>query len=509
MIAAGVRLALLRAGGAGAVLALGVGGTALAAHAPAPPAPAAPVRLAVPAATAALSCPGPETLVVPDGARAVPVPGSFTVAIAATGPGAATSQLEPLAAPVGVTAGGQAVVLGAAGVGVREVVAGGRPLHPQRVTSDGAGALLAAAQVTLARAGDLRGLVTGACPTAVTDAWLVGGGTVPGRRGRLLLANPTPAPAVVDVFVSGPSGPVPLPTARGLVVAPGRVRAVLLDALAPGLERLAVHVVARSGRIAPVLHDSYLRGATPAGVDDVVAAAAASRHAVVPGVVLGTSGAGAAPAPVVRVVAPPGADAVVTVHLSGRLGDVPLPAGGVVTVPAGGVADVPLTGVAPGAYAAIVDADVPVLAGAEVVRSGRPAGLLGLAPSDVAWAAATRALSGDAVAAVPRTGAGEKVGLSLAAPLGASVVVREVGARGQRLHQGRVQVPAGSTVVFGLGALTTAVALRADGPAHAALVYELPDPAGALVGVLPVQPSTPAARVEPRVAEDPALGARR
>ncbi len=229
---------------------------------------------------------------MPDGARAVPVPGSFTVAVAATGPGAATSELEPLAAPVGATAGRRAVVLGAAGVGVREVVAGARPLRPQRVTSDGAGALLAAAQVTLARAGDLRGLVTGACPTAVTDAWLVGGGTVPGRRGRLLLANPTPAPAVVDVFVSGPSGPVPLPTARGLVVAPGRVRAVLLDALAPGLERLAVHVVARSGRIAPVLHDSYLRGATPAGVDDVVAAAAPSRHAVVPGVVLGRPGPG-------------------------------------------------------------------------------------------------------------------------------------------------------------------------------------------------------------------------
>jgi len=502
------RLALLRAGGAGAVLALGVGGTAVAAHAPEPPAPAAGVRLAVPAATAALSCPGPETLVVPDGARAVPVPGSFTVAAAATGPGAATSLLEPLAAPAGA-AGGRAVALGPAAVGVRVLAPGGRPPGPQRVTSDGAGALLAAAQVTLARAGDLRGLVTGACPAAVTDAWLVGGGTVPGRRGRLLLANPTPAPAVVDVFVAGPSGPVPLPTARGLVVAPGRVRAVLLDALAPGLQRLAVHVVARSGRIAPVLHDSYLRGTTPSGVDDVVAAAPASRHAVVPGVVLAAAGAGAGPRPVVRVVAPPGADAVVTVHLSGKLGDVPLPAGGVVTVPAGGVADVPLTGVAPGAYAAVVDADVPVLAGAEVVRSGRPAGPLRLAPSDVAWAAATGALPAAAVAAVPRTGAGETVGLSLAAPLGASVVVREVGAGGRLLHQGRVQVPTGSTVIFGLGALTTAVALQASGAAHAALVFELPDPAGALVGVLPVQPSTPAARVAPRVTEDPALGARR
>src|SRR4051812_13381144 len=78
------------------------------------------------------------------------------------------------------------------------------------------------------------------------------GGPAPpaGRGARLPLLAPPPAPAVVDVVVLGPDGPVDLPSARGLVVAAGQARAVQLDALAPGLDRLVVHVVARRGRVA-------------------------------------------------------------------------------------------------------------------------------------------------------------------------------------------------------------------------------------------------------------------
>ncbi len=139
----------------------------------------------------------------------------------------------------------------------------------------------------------------------------------PGRRARLLLANPTPAPAVVDVRLAGPKGPVDVPSGRGLVVAPGRVRAVLLDAAAPGLGQLAVHVVARSGRVTSLLHDSWLRGAVPAGTDDVLPSAAPSRHVVVPGVVVLPGGAAR-----LRVAATGSDDAVVRYHLLGPAGDV-------------------------------------------------------------------------------------------------------------------------------------------------------------------------------------------
>jgi hypothetical protein len=265
-----------------------------------------------------------------------------------------------------------------------------------------------------------------------------------------------------------------------------------------------VHVVARSGRIAALLHDSYLLGATPAGVDDVVAAAPAARQAVVPGLVL----AGARPG-AVRVVAPGGSEAVARVHLVGPQGDVALPAGGVVTVPPGGVADVPLTGVAAGAYAAVVDADVPVLAGAVVVRSGPPAGALRRARSDVGWAAATGPLTGDGVTVVPRGAATAQASLVLTAPLAAAVTVREVGADGRQVRASTVQVSSGTTVVVALDAAAAALALRSDGPVHAAVVTEVPDPGGELVAVLPVAPAVDAVRVAPPAVEDPALGPRR
>ena len=491
------RTAAVRVAGMAAALALGAGGTALAARAPAAPAALPQARLAVPAATAVVACPGPETEVVPDGARAVPLPGAFTVTAGAQGPGSAESVLEQ-------AAGGAAAHLVQGGAGLAVRVQQGAAAGGLRLTSDGAGARLAAAQVTLARAGDLRGLVAGACPAAATDVWLVGGGTVPGRRGRLLLVNPTPAPAVVDVLVAGPDGPVPAPSARGLVVAPGGVRAVLVDALAPGLDRVAVHVVVRSGRVGALLHDSYLRGTTPAGVDDVVGAAPAARQAVVPGLLL------AGPAPgTVRVVAPGGSEAVARVHLVGAHGDVSLPAGGVVTVPAGGVADVPLTGVAPGAYAAVVEADVPVLAGAFITRSGRPAGALRRAPGDVGWSAATAPLTGDGVTVVPRGAATAQARLLLTAPLAATVTVTQVRADGRELRSSPVQVASGTTAVVALDGPAAALALHADGPVHAAVVTEVPDPAGALVAVLPVTPAVDAARVAPPALEDPALGARR
>ena len=343
---------IARAAALGLALAAGLGGTAFAGRLPAVdagPASVAPVRLDIPAATPALVCPGPETAVVPDGAVPVPAPGPFTVTAAAVATGAAAGSTggdAPVLGPLATRRGGAALE----GAGeVRVLARVGDPHGPLRLaptnsSADAAAAArLAAVQVTLARSGDLRGLAAGQCGAAAADAWLVGGATTPGRRARLLLANPTPAPAVVDVRLAGPKGPVDVPSGRGLVVAPGRVRAVLLDAAAPGLGQLAVHVIARSGRVTSLLHDSWLRGAVPAGTDDVLPSAAPSRHVVVPGVVVLPGGAAR-----LRVAATGSDDAVVRYHLLGPAGDVEPPGTGVLTVPAGGVADVSLRWVRPG-----------------------------------------------------------------------------------------------------------------------------------------------------------------
>jgi len=420
--------------------------------------------------------------------------------------------------PMATRLGGTAL----AGAGdVRVLARAGDPRGPLRLAPTGSSAgggvaaeRLAAVQVTLARTGDLRGLAAGQCGAATADAWLVGGATTPGRRARLLLANPTPAPSVVDVRLAGPKGPVDVPSGRGLVVAPGRVRALLLDAAAPGLGQLAVHVVARSGRVTALLHDSWLRGAVPAGTDDVLPSAAPSRHVVVPGIVVLPGGAAR-----LRIAATGSADAVVRYHLLGAAGDVQPPGPGVLTVPAGGVADVSLRWVRPGAYAAVLDADAPVAAAASMTVTGPPLGPLRTVAADLAWTSGTQPLKGEVAAVVPRP-VDSRHSVVTDAPAGArllltggsraaSVVLREADTAGRPVRTLTVAVPPGRTVGVTLTPATAAYLLRvpARSPVHAALVVTVPDPAGLLLTALPLHPAVLAARVAPPAVADPALPA--
>ena len=143
--------------------------------------------------------------------------------------------------------------------------------------------LLAGVQSTLATGGDLRGLTTTTCAAAAADTWLVGGATTTGHRLRLLLANPAGTPATVDVAVHGPDGRVRAPSGDGVDVPAGGSKAVFVDALAPDLPAVAVHVSARAGRVQATLHSSVLRGLVPGGTDDVPPAAPPARRQVVPG----------------------------------------------------------------------------------------------------------------------------------------------------------------------------------------------------------------------------------
>jgi hypothetical protein len=377
------------------------------------------------------------------------------------------------------------------------------------------GTLLAATQVTMARFGDLRGLVAAPCGPAEADVWLVGGATTPGHRLRLLLTNPTPAAAVVDVRIAGPSGAVDVPSARGLVVAPGGVRAVQLDALAPGLEQVAVHVVARSGRVAAVLHDSWLRGAAPGGVDGVVPSAAPGRSLVVPGVFVLRRGSAR-----LRVAAATGADAVVRLTVIGPKGDVTPQESRVLTVPGGGVAEAGLRGLPAGTFTIVLSSDEPVVASAVLAVNGPPLGALRTVAGDFAWIAATPPLRGTVAAAVPRpvdSSGGVVTPSATTARLvlggsrtAAAVQVREADAAGRIVRTLTLDVPADRTVRVTLTPATVAYVL--DVPegrsVHGALVVTAPDPAGPLLTAVPLRPAVVAAPVAPPVQADPTLGSR-
>jgi hypothetical protein len=531
-----------------AVTAVATAGGIGAAVSQSPPAGAAnPVthRLPLAIGTPDLACPGPETLLVPPGARAVPAKGPVQVAVmAADASGTATAgtrlRVRPLAvepgdavtAPAGDLAGGLSVRVGPGGIvgGLLEATGAGAAVVESPTTGAAAPPLLAGVQATVAAEGDLRGLATTTCTAASADTWLVGGATTTGHRLRLLLANPAATPATVDVAVHGPKGRVRAPSGENLTVPPRSSLPVFVDALAPDLPAVAVHVTAHAGRVQATLHSSVLRGLTPGGTDDVPPGAPPSRRQVVPGIAIAagpgneepaarddedgedgaddSDGAGRGkPDPLgpgrsaIRVAVPGTEEAVVSVKLLGPEGEVDLGRPPAVNVRAGGVVDIPVTGLPAAVYSAVVTSDVPVVAGAIAGRAAGPDD-----PAEFAWTAATRPLTADRlVTLVP----GTTGYLSLvAAGHSGQVTVREVFPRGRLGDRRVLDVYTGQSP--GMGVEADAVGLLVedvvDGPITAALVQTVGTDDGTLISVRPVAPAAATARPKPRAVQDPGLG---
>jgi hypothetical protein len=252
-----------------------------------------------------------------------------------------------------------------------------------------------------------RGLASLACGAPDTGYWFLGTSTATQRRSSVYLTNSEQAPATVDVLLYGPDGRLDISGGRGLVVAPGKQREVLLAALAPGVRDVAVNVVVRSGRVAAALRDQELAGSAARGVDWVPPVAEASRRAVVP------------PAPaggghVLYLLAPGDDDGTARIKLVGKDGPFTPVGAESVEVIGGELVAVDLEQAARGEpVAVLVDADVPVLAGTRLVR--RPPSKL----PDVAFLASTGPLVDAAVVADSRAAAAVSATLHLSAPEGA------------------------------------------------------------------------------------------
>lgn len=374
----------------------------------------------------------------------------------------------------------------------------------------------AAEQLSRAASGDRRGLADVACAAPGTDFWFVGGGTTVGRRGRLVLTNPLDTPAQVDVTLYGPDGVVAAPGGRGLRVGPRASRVLLLDALAPGLTRTAVHVQVRAGRVAAALAQQVQQGLTPAGWDWVPVAAGPARTLTIPGV---PPGGGAR---LLRLVAPGDRDATVQLRLLTSDGSFTPPGGDVVALPAGSVAEVDLSAGLRGRPAAVlVEADVPVTGGvvartgADPAGSAPPAGSAagsGGGPAELAYTAAAPLLDAAVPVAPPPAGVAASL-LLTATERDATVTVTPVPAAGAAGSAGSaapegpasqtVAVPARRTVSVPLPAAGAAGALLVrvqpgSGPVVGARLLTEGSGAGTLLSVLPLAP-TPTVEVLPAV----------
>ena len=364
---------------------------------------------------------------------------------------------------------------------------------------------LAAGMLTRSTVDAMRGLAGTTCAVPGTDFWFVGSGAVVGQRGRVYLTNPEAAPAVVDITLFGPDGPVDAPAGRGVPVAAGSQEVRLLDALAPGIARFAVHVHVRSGRVAAAVRDQQLDGLTPRGADWLPTAAPPALNQLIPGVV---AGAGERR---LQVVAPGESDAIVKLRLVTESGSF-APAGlDVLEVRAGSVADVDLAEfTAAAAVAVSLESDVPITAGVLARTTGTDEQF-----TDVAYTAAGRPLLPATPGVVPeaRQGEGLTSSLLLTAPE-EDARVRLAPLPPATGTPTEVRVPGGSQVVVDLATVSTAPTFAftvtptsGSGPVFAARAVNEAEDRGPLLTTELVDPGRYLVTV-PRVVADLSTGLR-
>ncbi|MEV7131774.1 DUF5719 family protein [Arthrobacter sp. NPDC093128] len=256
--------------------------------------------------------------------------------------------------------------------------------------------------------GDLQGSAAAGCQQPANDLWLVGANTALGRTSVLNLSNASSTPATVSLDLYGAQGQIQAPGSRGLLVAPGTTRSIVLAGLVPDQEKLSIHARSAGGPVTAVVQQSTLRGLTPGGVDFIVPGVAPATRQVMSGVdiqdpasarSLAAKQGFADAAPALQIAVPGPADAVVEIKLYGRDGQKALPGGGVVTAKGGSVTEVSLAGVPAGQYTVAASADVSFAAAARVTR-----GLKSDSATDFAWSPSSARLGSQHVVAVPRSG---------------------------------------------------------------------------------------------------------
>ena len=474
--AGGKRRTTALAGAATAVLVLACAGGVVAAGSLLPNAASSrsvqPAAASVPAGTSVGVCPGPARLLEGTEAGTDPQfsPESDTAATSVTGAVLGTAGVVPgsrLSRLDGATAVEIAKAPGApASEGPRqELLAGtvsGRGVDSVTVLSADAvanqKASAAGAMIFRATDGDLQGSAAANCLQPSNDQWLAGASTTVGRTSVLVLSNASGSPATVSLELFGGKGQIQAPGSRGLLVAPGTTRSVVLAGLAPGEEQLSVRVRSTGGPIAAAIQQSVLRGLIPGGVDFITPGTAPAVRQVMTGVDIQdaagiaalTGKAGYADAaPALEITVPGPSDAVVEVKLYGRDGQKALPSGGVITAKANSITEVSLAGVPAGNYTVAASSDVSFVAATRITR-----GLQANQPSDIAWAASGIRLGSQHVVAVPKGGTRQLVFGALDAR--ATITYAPITA------DGKVKAPATADIAGGTTASIT-VPNEADG----------------------------------------------
>lgn len=298
-----------------------------------------------------------------------------------------------------------------------------------------------------------------ACAAPTPQAWFPGVGARPAHASTLQLTNPDPGPAIADITVLAPSGPVDAPSLRGIRVSGNTSTTIDLAEVVPRRTELSVQVVVSRGRLSSALLNRVETGDGKSSLQDWLAPAAEPAES---GLLLGLpTGTGSRR----LTLANPGTDeTAVTVKIVSAQSTFTPEGFPEISVPPGASRSVELSAlleplIEDGASGLLIETAHPVAAALRSTVDG-----------DLTHTVTLPAITGQATALVPR--GTKKLTLSGAEGAG-TVVLRARGADGDNVQRRRIEIDAqtSTTVRLPKAAVSVTVGVQ-DTSVRAAVLVE-------------------------------------
>jgi hypothetical protein len=375
------------------------------------------------------------------------------------------------------------------------VTSEGRPVDVRRgsavgVAPDGGPAVVAtggaAAGLFGYRTDSQRGRALGvtSCPAPRAQWWFTGAGAGLDHASTLVLANVDPGPAVLDLKVLGPDGPVDTVATEGITLAPHSVKRVELSEIAPQTDEIALGVSTSRGRVVASVDDRYAaKASVTQGQEWLSGTDLPSRTLRLAGV------PGTRTAATLLVANPSELEAVVDVQLAGKSGSFAPTGLDAITVAPGAIESIDLSKVLPKKepLALRLRSQVPVVAS---VRS--------VAGDDHAYATPVAPLVGPAAAPVVK-GADATVQVTAGA-VAAQATVTAYDAKGTEVDSTKLSVDARATATWSPKKGAAYVVVEPDsresggGTLHGAVTYDRGGLAAVPLTALPLRLERPRVR---------------
>lgn len=218
------------------------------------------------------------------------------------------------------------------------------------------------------------------CAVGMPDEWFIGGSGSLTSQGYFDIVNSGLSDSMVDIYPYTSKAALPV---TSVVIKANSEKEVGLDALAPGEDSVAFHVVTRSGRSTTFLFDQRKKGLSSLGGEFVEPTSSPSSLVVLPGIVNSTSRTFSSLTNTLRLLVPGNVDANLHVVIHASDGSFAPSGLDQFHVAHGFAKDISLSNIiAASPYSVVIQSDQPVLASINSHTS-----------SDLAWSTSALPIS--------------------------------------------------------------------------------------------------------------------